>query len=56
MGRIKSYCGYEAIILKPFENKKGYSSITLDKSKYRIHRLVAQEFISREIAGKDVHH
>ena len=44
-GRVKSYCGYNAIILKPNKKKNGYLEVIIrGKHKY-IHRLVAEAFI-----------
>lgn len=32
-GRIKSYCQYEARILKPFDNGKGYQKVSINGKK-----------------------
>ena len=48
-GRIKSLQGYEAIILKGFDNKKGYLRVDIIQGGKRqtklIHRLVAAAFL-----------
>lgn len=49
MGRIKSYKGYNAIILKPTKTKSGYYRLDIVQSEERVsklvHRLVAQYFL-----------
>ena len=48
-GRIKSFSGYEARILKPFKTLKGYYRVDIFKDEQRttklIHRLVAAAFL-----------
>lgn len=44
-GRIKSLCGYEAKLLKPTANKKGYERVKICGKDFLIHRLVAEAFI-----------
>lgn len=56
-GRVKSLCKYKSIILKPFENKKGYLIVKINNKNYFIHRLVAQEFIPNDnIILDTIHH
>ena len=43
-GRVKSYCGYNAIILKADETKKGYLVVKINDKNIRVHRLVAFAF------------
>lgn len=57
-GRVKSYQGLNAIILKPSQNKKGYLRVYIsvepnDKRAYFIHRLVAFGFIPNDDISKD---
>lgn len=63
-GRIKSCCNYNAIIVKPSTNQKGYEKVQIfysnnEKHNKYIHTLVAEEF---EECGKkendtfQVHH
>jgi len=48
-GRLKSYCRYSAIIVKPYSNQYGYYRADIRKSGKRvtalIHRLVATAFV-----------
>lgn len=48
-GRIKSLQGYEAIILKPYTNKGGYSRVDIIEGGKRlsclVHKLVAQSWL-----------
>lgn len=48
-GRLKSYCRYSAIIVKPYSNQYGYYRADIHKSGKRvtalIHRLVATAFV-----------
>lgn len=48
-GRVKSYKGYKAIILKPFTNQGGYARVDITISGFRqnkfIHTLVAAAFL-----------
>lgn len=41
-GRIKSYCGYNAIILKPIENTRYYLRLQIVENGKRVTRLVAR--------------
>lgn len=36
-GRIKSYCGYSAIILKPYLHNKGYLEVKINNKNVKIH-------------------
>lgn len=45
LGRIKSYKGYTACILKQYVSKKGYYLIKIDGKNLRVHRLVAFAFV-----------
>lgn len=59
-GRIKSYCGYSAIILKAEETEKGYLSVKVNSKNERVHRLVAFAFCQYDKTKKfedlQVHH
>lgn len=43
-GRIKSYCGYSAIILKTDETEFGYLVVKINNKNVKVHRLVAFAF------------
>ena len=49
LGRIKSFFGYHAILLKPYKTKKGYLRVDLAEDNHRksklLHRLVAAAFL-----------
>lgn len=56
-GRVKSYCGYEAKILKPFDNGKGYQYVKIGGKNRYIHRLVSIAFLGEPDPEKNtVHH
>lgn len=43
-GRIKSYCGYNAILLKPYKKSNGYLIVKINGKNFALHRLVAFAF------------
>lgn len=51
MGRVKSYNGYNAILLKPMKTEKGYLRVEIMQNGNRaiklIHRLVAAAFLPK---------
>lgn len=59
-GRVKSYCKYNAIILKPQENEKGYLLVSINQRNIFIHRLVAFAFCTNgneyDINNIEIHH
>jgi hypothetical protein len=55
-GRVKSFCQYEARILKPFDNGHGYQKGRINRMKQYIHRLVCLAFLGSPEAGKDTTH
>ena len=55
-GRVKSYCQYEARILKEDDNGKGYKKVEIAGKKHYIHRLVCLAFLGIPEAGKDTTH
>lgn len=56
-GRIKSFYKGRVKILKPFVDKDGYLQIALTRSKkFKVHRLVAQAFISNPNAKPQINH
>lgn len=59
-GRVKSYCGNKAIILKPYLNLQGYLIIKINRKNIRIHQLVANAFCEnryKETETKtEIHH
>ena len=52
LGRIKSLKGYNAIILKQF-NQNGYLAVTIDGTNIKTHRLVALAFIPNNDKSKN---
>jgi len=44
-GRVKSYCGYQAKILKLVNNGKGYLRTEINSKKYLTHFLTAKYFV-----------
>ena len=56
-GRIKSYKYYNAILLKPVDNGKGYYRIDINGRKQLLHKLVIELF-NYNLATKDydIHH
>ena len=48
-GRVKSYKGYTAVLLKPYTNQNGYYRVDINIDGYRqtklVHKLVAQAFL-----------
>lgn len=60
-GRVKSFVGYEARILKPTKNKQGYFRVDIVQEKQRatklIHRLVAAAFLMQpQSIDMQIHH
>lgn len=51
-GRLKSYCRYSAIIVKPYKNQYGYLRADIRRNGKRetilIHRLVASAFVEND--------
>lgn len=37
LGRVKSYCGYTAIVLKTYENEKCYLYVKINNKNVKIH-------------------
>lgn len=61
MGRVKSYNGYNAMILKPTKTKNGYYRLDIVQNKQRVsklvHRLVAFAFLPKpNNDGMELHH
>ena len=38
-GRVKSYCGYSAIILKTYKTAKGYLYVKINYKNVKVHKL-----------------
>lgn len=57
-GRIKSYCGYNAILLKPYFNSNGYLQVKINYKNVKIHQIVAFSFCQNDFKGMktEVHH
>lgn len=59
-GRIKSYCGYNAIILKADKTESGYLIVKINNKNVRVHRLVAEAFCENKYKETDtvveIHH
>lgn len=49
LGRIKSYCSYNAILVKPFQNMRNYEKVKItlygNYANYFVHRLVASAWL-----------
>lgn len=57
-GRVKSLCGYKAIILQPFEKTNGYLVVKINNKNVPIHRLVAFAFCENKYSDLkiEIHH
>lgn len=59
-GRVKSYCGYSAKILKPYKQNCGYLEVKINNKNYKIHQLVALHFCENKYKGTttkiEIHH
>lgn len=57
-GRIKSFCGYKAIILKPYKKYNGYLIVKINGKNIMIHQIVAFAFCDNQYKGEKVqiHH
>ena len=58
LGRVKSYKGYNARLLKQWNNSKGYLRTNINGSFVFVHRLVAEAFLEKksEHEKETVHH
>jgi hypothetical protein len=57
LGRVKSLCGYEARILKPYKSGNGYQKVDIAGTRCYVHRLVCSTFRGLPAPGKNtVHH
>ena len=54
LGRIKSYCGNNAIILKQYKQKSGYLEIKIDNKNIKVHKLVALAFCENRYKNTDI--
>ena len=59
-GRVKSYCGYIAIVLKPYLQQSGYLEVKINDKNLKIHQLVANHFCENRYKGTEtkteIHH
>lgn len=59
-GRVKSYCGYNAIVLKPYLQQRGYLEVKINDKNFKIHQLVANAFCENRYKGTEtkteIHH
>ena len=56
-GRVKSYCNYNAVLLRPFDNGHGYKKVCILGKKYYIHQLVSRAFLGEPEPGANtIHH
>lgn len=57
-GRVKSYCGYYAIILKQEKTKDGYLLVKINGKNVSVHKLVAAAFCENKYTDQktEVHH
>ena len=53
-GRVKSYCGYNAIILKQFTQKSGYLEVKINNKNIKTHQLVAQAFCENRYKNTNI--
>lgn len=53
-GRVKSYCGYNAIVLKCYLQKSGYLEVKINEKNYKIHSLVANAFCENRYKGTEI--
>ena len=60
LGRVKSYCGYTAIVLKTYENEKCYLYVKINNKNVKIHQLVANAFCENKYKDTntktEIHH
>lgn len=57
-GRVKSLCGYTAIILQPYQKYNGYLIVKINGKNMMIHRLVAFAFCENKYIEQkvEIHH
>ena len=57
-GRVKSYCGYNAIVLNPYQKQNGYLIVKICGRNISVHRLVAFAFCENKYIGQktEIHH
>lgn len=57
-GRVKSYCGYQAIVLNTYQKKNGYLIVKINSINTYIHRLVAFAFCENKYIKQktEIHH
>ena len=57
-GRVKSLCGYSAIILQPFQKENKYLSVKINNHNQMVHRLVAFAFCENNYKEQkvEIHH
>jgi uncharacterized protein (UPF0248 family) len=50
-GRVKSYCGYNAIVLNTYQKQNGYLIVKINGRNISVHRLVAFAFCENKYIG-----
>ena len=59
-GRVKSFLKWQGRkgprILTPFDNNRGYPTVTLKGKKFTVHKLVASNFLRKKTNKKDINH
>ena len=57
-GRVKSYCGYQAIVLNTYQKQNGYLIVKINGRNVSVHRLVAFAFCENKYIGQqtEIHH
>lgn len=57
-GRVKSYCGYYAIVLSTYQKDNGYLIVKINSRNISVHRLVAFAFCENKYIGQntEIHH
>lgn len=54
LGRVKSYCGNKAIILKPYKKYNGYVEVKINNKNVMVHKLVAFAFCENRYKNTDI--
>ena len=54
LGRVKSYCGDKAKILKPYKQQSGYVEVKIKNKNVKVHKLVAFVFCENRYINTDI--
>lgn len=55
-GRIKSLSRYEAIILTPTKNVKGYETVKINGKSQYLHKVIIETFVRKVKENEEIHH